>query len=100
MKISLKLNRNFYTGVYPFRPGLPDGFFSNQKIAIRDEFWTALKWKCWYILGPFGIYCGNLACILCSFGNLVSDNLEYFPHFGILHHEKSGNPDIDGFCGI
>jgi hypothetical protein len=29
------------------------------------------------ILWPFGIFCGHL---------------EYFPHFGILYQEKSGNP--------
>jgi hypothetical protein len=30
------------------------------------------------ILWPFGIFCGNLV---------------YFPHFGILDQEKSGNPE-------
>jgi hypothetical protein len=31
----------------------------------------------WYILRHFGIFCGHLV---------------YFPRFGILYHEKSGNP--------
>jgi hypothetical protein len=32
----------------------------------------------WYILKPFGIFSGYLV---------------YFPRFGMLQHEKSGNPD-------
>jgi hypothetical protein len=34
----------------------------------------------WYILWHFGIFCGYLV---------------YFPRFGILHHEKSGNPETE-----
>jgi hypothetical protein len=34
----------------------------------------------WYIYGTFGILCGHLV---------------YFPRFGILYHEKSGNPALD-----
>jgi hypothetical protein len=33
----------------------------------------------WYILWTFGILCGTLV---------------YFPHFGMLHQEKSGNPEL------
>jgi hypothetical protein len=33
------------------------------------------------ILRLFGIFCGNLV---------------YFPRFGILDQEKSGNPDMNG----
>jgi hypothetical protein len=32
----------------------------------------------WYILCYFGIFCGHMV---------------HFPRFGILYHEKSGNPD-------
>jgi hypothetical protein len=39
-------------------------------------FWYIL-WHFWYILWHFGIFCGDLV---------------YFPRFGILYHEKSGNP--------
>jgi hypothetical protein len=40
----------------------------------------------WYILWPFGIH------ILWPFGNSVV--IRYtFPRFGILCHEKSGNPE-------
>jgi hypothetical protein len=45
-----------------FRPGLPDGFFSDQKY----QFWRTLEWKLlllilviWIILRPLGIFYGN-----------------------------------------
>jgi hypothetical protein len=54
----------------------------------------------WYILWPFGIFRGHLVyfttiwSILWPFGifwgHMVC-NL-FFPHFGMLHQEKSGNP--------
>jgi hypothetical protein len=37
------------------------------------EYLTAI----WYNLLPFGVVCGHLV---------------YFPRFGMLHQEKSGNP--------
>jgi hypothetical protein len=58
-----------------------------------DNFWRALKSKIqvyfmaiWNILRPFGIFYGLLV-ILCSFWYISS-------HFGILYHEKSGNPGL------
>jgi hypothetical protein len=39
----------------------------------------------WYISWPFGIIYGRLVC-------LHSGHLVYFPRFGILNEEKSGNP--------
>jgi hypothetical protein len=38
----------------------------------------------WYILRPFGIFYGHLV---------------YFPRFGMLHPDKSGNPDNDDLAG-
>jgi hypothetical protein len=38
------------------------------------------------------IYYGNLVYYIGHFGNLGSDKLVYFPRFGILYQEKSGNP--------
>jgi hypothetical protein len=38
------------------------------------------NWSIWYILWSFGLFYGNLV---------------YFPRFGILHLEKSGNPALD-----
>jgi hypothetical protein len=55
--------------------------FSNPNLG---EFWGALQWKILVyvktirnMLWPFGIFC---------------DNSLYYPHFGILYQEKSGNP--------
>jgi hypothetical protein len=45
----------------------------------------------WNILGPFGIVCCLLAKIV-AICNLVAI-YHIFPHFGILCHEKSGEPD-------
>jgi hypothetical protein len=37
-------------------PGLPDGWFSNQKSQIWVNFGGPLNGKCWYILCSFGIF--------------------------------------------
>jgi hypothetical protein len=42
-------------------------------MAILSTYFTAK----WYILWPFGTFCGHLL---------------HFPHFGMLCLEKSGNP--------
>jgi hypothetical protein len=52
----------------------------------------------WYILWPFGIFYGHLLYfmaiwyILWPFG-IFCDRLIHSPRFGMLYHEKSGNPD-------
>jgi hypothetical protein len=58
------------------------------------QFWRALKWKMlvyfkaiWNILRPIGIFIWPFV-IQWSFG-------VYFSRFGILYHEKSGNPASD-----
>jgi hypothetical protein len=63
------------------------------------KYWRALKWKrlvyymaIWNILWPFGIYYGHSEYWN---SNLCSVNLVYFPHFGTLYQEKSGNPVSD-----
>jgi hypothetical protein len=71
-------------------PGLPDGFFSNQKSQFGyilegprlenvDTFYGHLEYftDIWDILGPFGTFC---------------DNLVHFSNFGMLCQENSGNP--------
>jgi hypothetical protein len=77
---------------YVCRAGLPDGLFSNQKSQF-GQILEGIELKAagilyghlvnfpsiWYILRHFGIFCGNLVYIL---------------RFGILYHEKSGNPDV------
>jgi hypothetical protein len=68
---------------FEYKPGLPDGVFSCQKIPIKGIFWRAMEWKClnfmtiWNILLPFG----NFVVIWYN-----------FPPFGILCQRKSGNP--------
>jgi hypothetical protein len=69
---------------------LPDGIFSNQNcqfgyilegLAIEEHSTFYGHWvyfaAIWYILLPFGIF---------------NVSLVYFPCFGILYQEKSGNP--------
>jgi hypothetical protein len=58
-------------------------YFQNKN-PNSGKFWRVLHWMMmvyfmaiWYIGGILGIFCGNLA---------------YFPRFGILYHEQSGNP--------
>jgi hypothetical protein len=63
----------------------------NQKLGT---FWRVLQWKImvyfmviWSILRPFDIFYGHLVYLVV---------IGYsFPRFGILHQEKSGNPDWD-----
>jgi hypothetical protein len=45
------------------------------------------------ILWPFWIYYGHLACFMAIWW--FSGHLAYFPSFGMLYQEKSGNPDLD-----
>jgi hypothetical protein len=48
------------------------------KFQIWVNFAGHCNGTCWYIMGPFGIFYGNLA---------------YNFRFGMLYQEKSGNPD-------
>jgi hypothetical protein len=62
---------------------LPDGIFFKPKIPIWVNFGGSFNNGSFVairsIFPPFGIFCGHL---------------EYFPRFGKLHKEKSGNPDL------
>jgi hypothetical protein len=76
-------------GLHPsLKAGLPDGLISNQNPNL-GKFWRALDWKtlwpCVMFHGRFG-YFMIVWYILCSFGR-------FFPGFGIMYQEKSGNPD-------
>jgi hypothetical protein len=64
-----------------FKPKIPFGRISEgpgmENVGIfhgHFEYLTAL----WYIVWPFVTFCGRLV---------------HFFHFGMLHQEKSGNPD-------
>jgi hypothetical protein len=66
--------------------------FSNQNPNLFN-FFGVLEWKklvfsmsIWNKLRPFGMICGFW---------YFSGNLVYFPRFGILCQEKSGNPGAD-----
>jgi hypothetical protein len=57
-----------------FRPGLPDGIFSNQKSQFGKILGRSCNGRCWYIVWPFGQFSGHLVYymsiwyILWSFG--------------------------------
>jgi hypothetical protein len=72
---------------------LPDGLFSSKNTNLGTIF-RASDWKMWIFLWPFVI------CILWPFG-IFYDHLAHFvfiwyifSSFGIMHHEKSGNPAV------
>jgi hypothetical protein len=49
-----------------------------------------------HILWPFGIYYGHLVYFMTFWAFCI-----FSPHFGILHQEKSGNPENNlGYDGI
>jgi hypothetical protein len=57
-------------------PGLPDGFFSDQKITNWVYFGGPWNVKCCYIFWSFGIFQDHWV-FLCAFGN--------FGRFGLLY---------------
>jgi hypothetical protein len=71
---------------------LPDG---NPNFDYFGSPWSD---KFWYILKPVGIFCQRLVYFvsiwysLRAFG-IFCGILCYFPRFGVLHQEKSGNPE-------
>jgi hypothetical protein len=74
-------------------------YIFTPKITILGKFWRALEWKMlvyfmpiWNILRAFGICYGHLV-ILWHF-------CIYFPHFGTLCRDKSGNPACCRFLQI
>jgi hypothetical protein len=66
---------------------LPDGLFSNQKNPNLGKFWRALGRKMF-------IYFMAIWNILRTFV-IFYDHLVHFSGFGIMYHEKSGNPAFD-----
>jgi hypothetical protein len=72
------------------RSGLPDGLFSNQK----SQFGYFVR-SCY---GNLGIFYDHLVYFTAIFyGHLVYFVVTWyiFTRFGILDHEKSGNPGYD-----
>jgi hypothetical protein len=63
--------------------------YFQTKNPTLGKFWSALEWKM-LVYFIFMIYYGHLVYLMTIWkfmGILV-----YPPHFGILYHEKSGNP--------
>jgi hypothetical protein len=56
------------------------------KNPTLDKFWRVLQWK-------MSVYFIGTWTILRTFGHLVYF-VVFFPHFGILYQEKSGNPAL------
>jgi hypothetical protein len=72
------------------RAGLPDGLLSNQKSQF-GKFCRGLAMENLGIFYDHLVYFKAIANILWPFG-IFCGNLVYFPRFGILDQEKSGNP--------
>jgi hypothetical protein len=84
--------------------------YFQTKNPTWSKFWKALQWKIlvhftdiWSILRTFGLFYGHLVYftdiwyilwLLWSFGTYI------FSRFGMLHQERSGNPDFERskFC--
>jgi hypothetical protein len=59
------------------------------------QFWRVLQCKILvYIFYDHLVYFTAIGNILWPFG-IFYGHLEFFPRFGILYREKSGNPDLD-----
>jgi hypothetical protein len=70
---------------------LPNGIYQTKNPNL-GEFCRVLEWQMlvhfmaiWSISRPFGMAYGHLVYNLWSLG-------KFFPHFGMVHQEKSGNP--------
>jgi hypothetical protein len=65
-------------------------YFNTKNINL-GIFWRDLMWKILVnFCGLFGIFYGHLV-MLWSFG-------KFFPRYGILYEQKSGNPECDQKC--
>jgi hypothetical protein len=69
---------------------LPDGLFFKPKIPICAIYGGTWNGKCRYILWPLAILYTYSKIFGIFYGNLV-----YYSSFGMLHHEKSGNPVLN-----
>jgi hypothetical protein len=67
-------------------------YILKPNIKIWINFGRPSNGKFCYILWPCEIYYGPLVYFIAIWK--FSGNLVYFPRFGILHKEKSGNPEL------
>jgi hypothetical protein len=79
LKYELKPTRDFQHKIQAIiRPTrVARWYIFRPKIPIWVIFGGSCNGRCWYILWTFGLFCGA------------------FPRFGMLYHEKSGNPDAN-----
>jgi hypothetical protein len=83
---------NFCVPQLRLTPGLPDGIcIFKPKIPIWLNLGVSCNGKCLYIVCPFGQFSGHLVYFMALW--YIYGHLVYFPRFGILWHDKSGNPD-------
>jgi hypothetical protein len=61
------------------------------KIPIGVNLGGSCNGICWYILCPFGLFYCHLVYFAAIWYSLWYFGI-YFPRFGMLHQEKSGNP--------
>jgi hypothetical protein len=73
--------------------GLPDGLFSHQTASF-GTFWKAFEWKVFDIFNDHLVHFVAICYILRNFG-IFCGHFLYYPNFGILYQEKSGNPGIE-----
>jgi hypothetical protein len=90
-RIDLYLDSRFAAAFDSIPTRVARCFIFKPKIPIWVNFGGPWNGKGWYILWPFGIYCGHLVH-LKPIGNLLAIWC-IFSHFGILCRDKSGNPD-------
>jgi phosphatidylglycerophosphate synthase len=70
---------------------LPDGIYFQTKKTNFGKFWKAMQWKMLVLKVPFCLLYGQMVNCLAIWYILWSFGI-FFPRFGMLYREKSGNP--------
>jgi hypothetical protein len=91
-KMKMKIESHILM-TFRFISGLPDGIFFKPKIPIWVKFGMSSKGRYWYNLWVFWVYFTAIWYNLWKFDK-VYGHLVYFPRFGVLYQEKSGNPGL------
>jgi hypothetical protein len=78
------------TYVHRTHPGLADGLFSYQthQFCCVHIFWE--NWKCWSLLRPFGIFCGQFLNFMPLW--YIFCHLRFFPPFWYIVSSKIWQP--------
>jgi hypothetical protein len=75
-------------------------FLFRPKLLIWVYFGGPWNAKCCFILCPFGIFYSHLVYIFNVHLVILSSFGIFFPRFGILYQEKSGNPGVASLAGL